>query len=126
MKKRLGQFGYITAENIGDFCEEVKKMLEGKKFTFVSAGEIYNFRPDVKIHQEFKNISHWVEPFGAGFRVNDSYGVWSCSTSMKDCNSPKINQPVFYFGYIHGSDQHLKISHWTIDGLLVHWVIVPE
>jgi len=126
----LNWYGMLTVENIEDVCKLLEKMLVGKTYTFVASNEFHRFEPDVRTSQKMmpgssgKPITFW---YGdnkeyASFNVCDSYGVWGCSTHLKeDKYDGEFNNPYFVFEWYK-----VTITHRAPAGHLLYWVIAVE
>jgi hypothetical protein len=76
----------LTLEILEAVTEEIRKFLEGKKYTFVSFND--GFAPDSPIgvaartDQEMKDVTSWVSDDGkvGGFHVSDTDYIWGAMT----------------------------------------------
>jgi hypothetical protein len=88
--------GVLTLENLDEVAGLFRQLLDGKRYTFVSAYEYRGWRPEVRMHQQVEphnatdgqGISLWREdaatPTYGGFHVVDTYGVWGLSCSVHE------------------------------------------
>lgn len=124
---RLNWYGTLTIENIEAVVNLLKRLLEGKRYTFVACNEgRRNFRPEVRTSQQltgtFKTWEGEKKDF-AGFNVSDTYGVWDLSTSRHDSDGydPSFNAP-----YIVFERNKVTITHRAPTGTLLYWCVAVE
>jgi hypothetical protein len=77
-----------NVENLQEIADNIKKLLEGKKYLWVDAYEYKRWRPEIRTDQIMKNVRVWYQesttpPTYGGFSVNDSYGVWGMTTTKQ-------------------------------------------
>jgi len=128
--------GMLTVENIQEVVSLLSQLLDGKRYTFVTANEIFQFKPEVRTGQSFNpkgstsgkaiNVcfdeTNKDSPKHAGFNVGDTYGVWGCSTSLtEDKYDSEYNNPYFHFEY-----NKVTITHRAPAGHLLYWVAAIE
>jgi hypothetical protein len=86
----LHWFGMLTVENIEQVADLLRQLLVGKTYTFVTVNELFRYKPEVRTSQRLKPngdaITATKDETGrfASFSVSDSYGVWGCSTNLKN------------------------------------------
>lgn len=123
--------GTLTIENISTVVDKIKKLLDGKKYSFVAAYEGYRLKLELNQHQQLKSNYNENQVFFdkdaspprfAGFTFNDTYGVWGLTTNTNDDKyDGKYENP-----YIVISHNEIKITHKAGSGALVHWLIQLE
>jgi len=120
--------GTLNLENIEEFANEIYETLKGKKYTFASANELFNYKVDVHNGQQLKDdtsgspLSFWKTENYAGFNFSDSYGVWGASTSRKESGyDPEYNSP-----YISIEWHTITITQRSGAGYLLQWTISLE
>ena len=117
--------GKLTVHNIEDVADRIWRVIEGKPYTFVANNEAHGgLRPEVRVAQQASKIRTWYEEekkFG-GFHVDDSYGVWGCSTNAQD----DAYEPAGENPYIEITDTRIEIRHRAPAGHKLYWVIAVE
>lgn len=120
--------GTLTVNNCEEVAGLIFETLQGKKYTFVSVNEYFDYRPEIRINQELKNGTNR-NPFSvmlkndfACFDVCDSYGVWGLSTSQKENYfDASYNAP-----YIEIENNTIKITLRAPYGNKIYWLIQVE
>ncbi len=130
-KYNLSWRGMLTVENVQQVADLLHKLLDGKCYTFITANEFFQFKPEVQTKQHFLSNEGAVgvyydeentPPKYAGFNVNDTRGVWSCSTNSTDIRKdPEFKNPYLFF-----ENDRVTITHRAPAGNLLYWVIVAE
>ena len=119
--------GMLTLENIDQVATLLGQLLAGKKYTFVTANEHSDFKPDVRTNQTLLDTISVTrdkkgEKWSARFVVTDSYGMWYCSTNLEEQQyDGEFNNPHFTFK----SDQ-VTITHRGPAGFKIYWVIAIQ
>ena len=138
--ERLNWYGVLTIGNIEQVVDMFRRLLTGKRYTFVAVNMYGNedapgqliSRPGVRTSQRIepdKAISKDAFSFWygdnkeyAGFNVVDTYGVWGCSTSATDSfQVGDYENPYIVFEY-----HKVLIIHRAPAGHLLYWVIATE
>lgn len=123
----LNWYGNLTIDNIEQVVGLLRKLLAGKKYTFVSVNEYFGYKPEVRTGQEIEPqkatnkdaFSFWYDkdnapPLYAGFNVVDTHGVWGLSTSATE-------QPYLRFEW-----NKVAIEHKAPAGHKMFWVVAVE
>lgn len=100
LKTESDWFGYLTVDNYKDVAERIRRMLTGKRYTFVAMNhafttEVQPPRLEARAGQRMKR-ARYNEPGSEitihdegelglyGFTVSDTYGIWGVSTDKTD------------------------------------------
>ena len=104
----------FTVEQLETVADDIRQLLDGKRYTFVAVNEAMHYRPEVHTSQEMREVTTYYganKEFG-GLHIHDSYGVWGFMTDNVDS---------------------LRIDHCSIKatfkagaGNLIHWVVMLE
>ena len=127
----LNWYGMLTVENIEKVAETLRQLLKEKKYTFVACNEGMDFKPEVRTGQQLKPSTKG-DPINvyfdeeskrfASFNVCDSYGVWSCSTSLHtDDYDHEFKNPYIVFEW-----NKVTITHRAGSGSKIYWVCAIE
>lgn len=130
-------YGVQTIENTPEIVERLRKLLTGKRYTFVSTND--GFSPEsrigvtVRTDQELKNgtngtpFSTWCDeghdtPQYCGFRVCDTYGVWGVTTNASSTEYDyTFNVPYWVF-----ERNQARVAHRAPLGGLLVWIIARQ
>jgi hypothetical protein len=127
-------FGTMTIENTDQIVARLRRMLEGKKYTFVAANEFFRYKPEVRTGQRLDPkgckggdalmlFSDDVNGKFKGFSVGDIHGVWGCTTTAtNEHKHDNYNNPYFHFEW----DHTVTITHRAPAGHLLYWVVAVE
>jgi len=101
-KMNLSWSGTLTHENVNDVARLLILLLKGEQYTTVVSYEYKNYRPEVRTCQKLKNGPGIVSDFSkesnfSYIHMNDSYGVYSFNTSVKDEKCSDFASPYFVF-----------------------------
>lgn len=126
--------GMLTVKNIEQVADLLRKLLNGKRYTFVAAHESRGFKPEVRTNQKLNSsipgVANSIRTYCnneegkqfAGFLVNDSYGVWGCSTCLlEDTHDPKFKNP-----HIEFDGDKVTIIHRPSARNKLYWVAAIE
>lgn len=128
IEERGDWYGAPTVDNLEAIARRLKRMLEGRRYTFVSANDYFGPlpRPEVRTSQHLAPESsrdgqaiytRYGEDKSWGFiGVNDSYGVWYISTSSDP------DRPIT----VSFQCDKLVIDHYPASGNHLIWVIALE
>lgn len=124
----LQWFGYLTTVNIEQVAGLLRQLLEGKKFTSVHSNEGCGFRPEVRTGQTLKTaknepaITVYHHEAVAALTLRDSYGVWSCQTTLtEDVEKEECRDPYFEF-----ERNKVTIIDWAPAGWKIYHVLAVE
>lgn len=137
MENEHNWYGMLTVGNVEEVAARLSRLLNGKSYTFVMVNEFSQFKPDVRMGQRLiarrKDIPEEepvdvyydkenTPPEHAGFNVNDTSGVWGCSTNTTE----RKKDPEFKNPYLVFECDRVTITRRTSAGDLLYWVIVVE
>ena len=125
----LGWAGMLTIENVEKVAELFRELLQGKRYTFVSANEFFGFKPEVRTRQRLAfqksdPIQAFKEKDGksAGIMVHAPFGVWSIHTNLaKNQHDPEFKNPYLAFDW-----NRVTITHRAPGGNKLYWVVALE
>ena len=127
-------FGFLTLDNIELVAEGLKRLLVGKRYTFVAMNELKSrdLEPEVRTSQALKDtgiadrepISVWYseDRTYASISVRDSYGSWSMHTDVYD----SADDNDWKVPYISFKSNQVSVFHRAPDGNKLCWVIATE
>ena len=134
-------YGVMTIWNAEAIADRLRKMLEGKQYTFVSDNDFFGPErpPEVRTSQYLHGHKN-SEVAGDGFNVDfsmlakdhahvmvcDTYGVWSFSSTTEDQNNHEdYHQPYVHFDADYGVER-FSVVHRALGGNLLRWVVMVE
>ena len=136
-------FGYLTTANYQAVTERIRRLIAGKRYTWVAslspalAGEgAYHHRPEVRTGMEAEKITCDLSPATgdltrprAHITVCDTYGVWGIDSSLASQSEAHAADPRRRT-YLHfKADRYgsvLEIEHYAISGNHLWWVVAVE
>jgi hypothetical protein len=124
--------GTVTTKNIDKVCELMHKYLDGKKYTSVLCYEYKRYKPEVRLHQELRemtdgstiSVCHHNENHSQLLHC-DTYGMGGFSTTLTDDGyvyDSKFNAPYISFEHMHT----ISITNRAPNGLLYYEVLKVE
>ena len=128
-------FGYLTTANYQAVAERIRRMLAGKRYTWVDADAMGGYRPRVRTRQEMESVTaklltgeNLTRPY-AHITVSDTYGVWGidsgeASQSEAHAAEPKRRTYLHFTRDRYG--ERLEIEHYAISGNHLWWVVAAE
>lgn len=136
-------FGYLTTANYQAVTERIRRLIAGKRYTWVAslspalAGEgAYHHWPEVRTGMEADKITSSLSPATgdltrprAHITVCDTYGVWGIDSTHASQSAARDDDPKRRT-YLHfKADRYgrvLEIEHYAISGNHLWWVIAVE
>lgn len=136
-------FGYLTTLNCEAVTDRIRRMIAGKKYTWVAslspalAGErAHHHAPDVRTGQEADKIEAKLLPIEsdparpmAHVMVCDTYGVWSIDSrhaSQQEARDDKPERRTYLHFERDRWGNRLTIEHYAISGNHLWWTIAVE
>ena len=114
--------GMLTIDNCKKVANMILDVLKNKKYVFVEADEIYNYKPEVRVNQKLDAkdaLATWETEKYAGFHFRDSYRVWGLSTNLKEQKyDNKFNNP-----YVVIDHDTISMTHRAPFGNKLYWII---
>jgi len=121
--------GILTIDNVQEVADRIRKLLEGKKYTFVTVNELRGFKPRVHTGQRLRKSSdavsiHTDGQARAGFNVLDTHSAWGCTTNLIEGTfDPEIH---ICFEQNNRDGDRMMITRQTEGGPKFFWVAAVE
>jgi len=142
--QRLGSerdwFGFLTTENAEAVAARLRRLLSGKRYTFVAANEgLRDYFPEVRTGQRLRDDGASAYAFGeddrwAGVNVQDTYGSWGVHSGAADQaeahrrahDAAKAGVKDKNLAYLHFKYDRVEIEHFAPPGFRLYWLAVIE
>lgn len=129
MRGRLIFDGYLAHDTADRIAEGMRTVLDGQLYTFVTANELFDYRPEVRVNLDIREPIDVRTPDGSDHtcvRFNDQNYVCSISTTARTENAAqKLPEKSCDRVHVVITTAHVQIRQCTPAGSRLWWTLTP-
>lgn len=132
--------GFLTTENAEAVAARLRRLLGGRRYTFVSANEgLRDYFPEVRTGQRLRDDGASAYTYGdggrcAGVSVQDTYGSWGVHSDAADQSGAhrRVHDASGRgtvdknLAYLHFKHDRVEVEHFAPAGFRLYWLAVIE